>query len=78
MKELRKYLKQARAQVRKEAAALPDQDAYATPYSMLSDLAKEIDLFTKEIAQAMKDSKSFAKNNPQLGANRAKKWCAKP
>lgn len=78
MKELRKYLKMARRRVTKEAAALPDQDAYATVYSIMSDLAREMDLFFQDIDPALKAAKSAVKKNPKQPTNRAKRWCTKP
>jgi len=78
MKELRKYLRMARRRVTKSANNLPDQDAYAMPYSMLADLAEDLDSFLVEIQAAMKEAESFTKKDPQQPRNRAKKWCTKP
>jgi len=78
MKDLRKTLKRARKLIKQKARGLPDQDAYATVYSLLADVAEEIDFFLKEIDRAAREAKAEVKKNPKQGTNRAKKWCRKP
>jgi hypothetical protein len=78
MQNLKKALKKARTQVKKLAESLPDQDAYATPYSILADMAEDIDKCLKEIGPALKESKKIAKEGSGQFPNRAVRWCIKP
>ena len=77
MKELRDTIKKARKIIKKMAADLPDNDAYATPYSLLSDLATHIDRYMKELGPALTEAKKLEKKY-ESAPNRAKRWCAKP
>lgn len=77
MDKLRQSLKLARKHIKKVAADLPDEDAYASPYSLLADVAEAIDIFLVEISPALKEASKLAKTS-DFKPNRAKKWCRKP
>ena len=78
MKEVSKALKKARKELARKVLALPDEDAYAQPYSVLMDLINEIDRCLKDIGPALKDAKAERKRNPNQFPNRARKWVGKP
>lgn len=78
MKELKESLKVARKHLKRVAKQIPNQDAYATVYSILSDLAAAIDRGVKDIGPACTEAKRAVKKNPEQAANRAKKWCSAP
>lgn len=59
----------------KQAKALPNEDAYATPYSILIDMANGLGECIKELKPAIKEAKAYRKQNPDQFPNRAKKWC---
>jgi hypothetical protein len=69
-------LKKSRSQLVKFANSLPNEDAYATPYSILVDGINHIDALIKELKPSIKEAKAFRKENPDQFPNRAKKWCA--
>jgi len=71
-----KGLKKSRCQLVKFADSIPDEDAYATPYSILIDGINHIDTLIKEIKSSLKEAKEYRKQNPDQFPNRAKKWCA--
>lgn len=68
----------ARKHLKRVAKELPNQDAYATVYSILSDLASAIDVGMKELGPASREVKKTLKENPEQSKNRAKKWCRTP
>ncbi len=78
MKKLRASLKVARKHLKRVAKELPNQDAYATVYSILSDLATAIDVGVKDLGPACKEIKKALKDNPEQSKNRAKTWCKAP
>ena len=71
-----KELKKSKRELRRLANALPDEDAYATPYSILSDMIRHIEEFIDELKPSIKDAKEHRKEFPEQFPNRAKKWCA--
>jgi len=71
-----KGLKKSRKELCQLASALPDEDAYATPYSILIDGINAIDELIKSIKPSLKEAKAYRKQNPDQFPNRAKKWCA--
>lgn len=71
-----KNLKRSRKELVRLANALPDEDAYATPYSILSDSINHIDELIKELKASIKEAKEYRKQNPHQFPNRAKKWCS--
>jgi hypothetical protein len=73
--ELLKDLKKSRKKLRQLAEALPDEDAYATPYSVLIDGVNHISDLIKELKPAIKEAKQYRKENPNQFPNRARKWC---
>ena len=70
-----KDLKKIRKDLVKFANALPDEDAFATPYSILSDHVRSIDEFIRELKPSIKDAKEHRKEFPEQFPNRARKWC---
>jgi hypothetical protein len=70
-----KGLKKSRKELCRLASALPDEDAYATPYSVLVDGINNIDALIKELKPALKDAKEHRKQFPDQFPNRARKWC---
>lgn len=70
-----KELKKSRKQLVKLADALPDEDAYATPYSVLIDGVNHIDELIKELKPSIKEAVEYRKQNPDQFPNRARKWC---
>lgn len=70
-----KGLKKSRSQLVRLADALPDEDAYATPYCVLVDGINAIDELIKELKPALKDAKAHRKQHPEQFPNRARKWC---
>lgn len=56
-------------------ADFPDEDCYATPYSMLSDVTRHIDEFIKEVKPYIKEANEDRKKNPDQYPNRARRWC---
>jgi len=78
MKKLRKALKAARKELAKQATKLPNEDAYATVYSILIDGVRAIDDTLKSLEPAVKEAKKERKRNPNQSPNRAVQWCGKP
>lgn len=70
-----KGLKKSRKELARLAESLPDEDAYATPYSVLSDAIKHIDELLKDLKPSIKDAVEYRKQNPEQFPNRARKWC---
>jgi hypothetical protein len=68
----------ARKALRLEASTLPNQDAYAQVYSILSRVSEEIDLALKELPSALIAARQEVKNNPNQPPNRAIGWNYKP
>ena len=69
-------LKKSRKELVQLAESLPDEDAYATPYSVLSDAVKNIDEIMRDLKPSIKDAKEFRKQHPEQFPNRARKWCS--
>lgn len=78
MKKLRASLKVARKHLKRVAKQIPNQDAYATVYSILSDIAAAIDVGVKDLGPACKEVKKTLKERPEQFPNRAKRWCVAP
>lgn len=70
-----KRLKRSRKELVKLAKELPDEDAFATPYSVLIDGINGIDELLRDLKPALKDAKQYRKQNPEQFPNRAKNWC---
>lgn len=70
-----KKLKQSRKELVKMAKDLPDEDAFAMPYSVLIDGINHIDELINEIKPALKDAKAERKLAKHCAPNRARKWC---
>jgi hypothetical protein len=70
-----KDLKRIRKDLVKYAAAFPDEDAYATPYSIISDHIRKIDETVEELKPSIKDAIQHRKEFPDQFPNRARKWC---
>jgi len=70
-----KGLKKSKRELCRLAEALPDEDAYATPYSILADAVKHLDEIIQELKPSLKDAKGFRKEHPEQSLNRAKTWC---
>lgn len=70
-----KGLKKSRQELRKILKTIPDEDAYATPYSVIVDGINSIDELIKEMKPALKEAKKYRKQNPDQFPNRARKWC---
>lgn len=70
-----KRLKKSRRELYRLADALPDEDAYATPYSVLVDGINHIDELIKELKPSLKEAKEYRKQNPDQPLNRARGWC---
>lgn len=73
--QLIKDLKRIRKDLVKYAAAFPDEDAYATPYSIISDHIRKIDEIVEELKPSIKDAFKHRKEHPEQFPNRARKWC---
>jgi hypothetical protein len=58
--------------------SLPDQDAYATVYSMGADMATEIDDFLKDFPEIFEESQSDLIEHPDQLHNRAIDWSYYP
>jgi hypothetical protein len=72
---LLKGLKKSKKELCRLAKALPDEDAYATPYSVLVDGINNINSLINELKPALKDAKEHRKQFPEQFPNRARKWC---
>jgi hypothetical protein len=70
-----KGLKKSRKELVRLANALPDEDAYATPYSILMDGINHIDDLIRELKPSIKEANEYRKQNPDQFPNRARKWC---
>ncbi len=70
-----KGLKKSRKELVRLADALPDEDAYAMPYSVLIDGINHIDELIKELKPSLKEATLERKQNPNQFPNRARKWC---
>lgn len=70
-----KGLKKSRKELCRLADSLPDEDAYATPYSVLSDAINNIDELLQELKPSIKEAKEYRKQNPEQFPNRARNWC---
>lgn len=70
-----KKLKQSKRELRQILNSIPDEDAYATPYSVIVDGINAIDDLIKEVKPALKEAKEYRKQNPEQFPNRARKWC---
>ncbi len=70
-----KGLKRSRRELYHLLDALPNEDAYATPYSVIVDVINSLDTFIEEIKPAIKDAKEHRKQFPDQFPNRARKWC---
>lgn len=70
-----KDLKRIRKDLVRYAAAFPNEDAYATPYSVISDHIRRIDEIVEDLKPSIKDAIQHRKENPEQFANRARKWC---
>lgn len=70
-----KGLKKSKRQLHQLLNMLPDEDAYATPYSNIVDGINNIDNLIKELKPSLKEAKKYRKQNPDQFPNRAKKWC---
>lgn len=71
LKELRK----SRKEMIRLANALPDEDAYATPYSVVVDGINQLDQLIDELKPSIKDAEEYRKQNPNQSINRARRWC---
>jgi hypothetical protein len=70
-----KGLKKSRRELYQLLKSIPDEDAYATPYSVIVDGINAIDVLFKEIKPAFKEAKEYRKQKPEQSLNRARKWC---
>lgn len=70
-----KELKKSKRELHRLLKALPNEDAYATPYSVIADGINSIDELIKEIKPSLKDAKEHRKQYPDQFPNRARKWC---
>lgn len=70
-----KGLKKSKKELCKLADALPDEDAYATPYCVLVDGINHIDELIKDLKPAIREAREYRKENPEQFPNRARKWC---
>lgn len=70
-----KDLKRSRRELVRLANALPDEDAYATPHSVIIDGINHIGELLNELKPAIKEAKEYRKQHPDQFPNRARKWC---
>ena len=70
-----KDLKRIRKDLVKYAGAFPNEDAFATPYSVISDHIRHIDGLIEELKPSIKDAFKHRKEFPDQFPNRARKWC---
>ena len=70
-----KNLKRVRRELMRFANAIPNEDAYATPYSVCVDGINDINTLIKELKPTLKEAKEYRKQNPNQFPNRARKWC---
>ncbi len=70
-----KGLKKSRREMHQLLKSIPDEDAYATPYSVIVDGINAIDELIKEVKPALKEAIVYRKQNPEQSQNRARKWC---
>lgn len=70
-----KSLKKTRGELVRFAKTLPNEDAYATPYSVLSDGVKHLDDLIDNLKDSIRDANQYRKENPEQFPNRARKWC---
>jgi hypothetical protein len=70
-----KGLRKSKRELCRLADALPDEDAYATAYSVIIDGINALDELIRDIKPAIKDAKEHRKQNPNQFPNRARKWC---
>ena len=78
MEILKQSLQQAREQIKRVAQDLPDQDAYAIVYSILSDLATTIDVNVAYLDIHYPEAQAEVIKNPEQLINHAKIWCKAP
>ncbi len=71
-----KDLKRVRKQLVRFANSLPNEDAYATPYSVCIDGINSLGELIEELKPSIKDAKEHRKQFPEQFPNRARKWCA--
>ena len=70
-----KGLKKSRRELYQLLKSIPDEDAYATPYSVIVDGINAIDELIKEVKPSLKEAIEYRKQNPEQSLNRAKQWC---
>lgn len=70
-----KNLKRVRKELVRFANSLPDEDAYATPYSVCADGVNDLGKLIEELKPSLKDAKEHRKLHPHQFPNRARKWC---
>lgn len=70
-----KGLKKSKRELRQLLKSIPDEDAYATPYSIIVDGINAIDELINDVKPSIKEAKEYRKQNPDQFPNRAKKWC---
>jgi hypothetical protein len=70
-----KELKRVRKQLKQFANSLPNEDAYATPYSVCIDGINSLGELIKDLKPSLKDAKEHRKQFPEQFPNRARKWC---
>ncbi len=73
--KLLRELKQVNNKLIDYAADFPDEDCYATPYSMFSDITRHIEEFINEVKPHLKEANQDRKKNPDQNPNRARRWC---
>lgn len=70
-----KGLKKSRRELHRLLKSIPDEDAFATPYSVIVDGINAIDELIKEVKPTFKEAKEYRKQNTEQSSNRARKWC---
>ncbi len=70
-----KELKRVRKQLKQFANSLPNEDAFATPYSVAIDGINSLTQLVDELKPSLKDAKEHRKQFPDQFPNRARKWC---
>ena len=73
--ELLKELKRVNDKLIEYAADFPDEDCYATAYSIIADVTRHIDECIKELKPYIKEANQDRKKNPDQYRNRARRWC---
>ena len=73
--EIKRDLKRINRKLIGYASRFPDEDCYATAYSVISDMTRHIAEFNEEVKPFIKEANKDRIANPNQYSNRARRWC---